>query len=180
MKQLALDVRLEADPRFDNFFAGDNAALLAALQSAARGESTSHVYVWGAPASGRTHLLRATCAAAASAEYVAAADLHAASPGATALLAIDDVNHLDETASIAVFNAFNHARDNQQTVVLAGNAPPGALPLRDDLRSRIAQCLAFEIRPLTDVARSAILSTLAAQRGLRMDALWSTGHAVTG
>ena len=169
MKQLALDVRLDATPRFDNFFTGDNAALLAALQVAARGESMSHVYLWGAPGSGRTHLLRATCAAAPTARYLAAADIPAAPCGTAALVAFDDVHRLDDTASIAVFNAFNHARDARQTLVLAGDAPPGALTLREDLRSRIAQCLAFEIHPLTDIARSAILSTLAAQRGLRLD-----------
>lgn len=169
MKQLALDVRLDATPCFDNFFAGDNAALLAALKAVTDGASTTHVYVWGAAGSGRTHLLRASCAAAADARYLCAGELVDTLPAAPTLLAIDDVHLLNDAASVAVFNAFNRARQNHQTLLLAGDAPPGALQLREDLRSRIAQCLVFEIRPLTDVARSAILSTLAAQRGLRLD-----------
>ncbi len=168
MKQLALDVRLDAAPSFDNFFTGDNAALLAALSTAADGVSSTHLYLWGAACSGRTHLLRATCAAAADARYVTPVDLIDGLPDSP-LLAIDDVHRLDDAASVILFNGFNRARENHQTLLLAGDAPPGALQLREDLRSRIAQCLVFEIRPLTDTARSAILSTLAAQRGLRLD-----------
>lgn len=169
MKQLALDVRLDAAPGFDNFFTGENAALLAALSTAADGASPTHIYLWGAACSGRTHLLRATCAAAADARYVTPVDLIDGLPDTPPLLAIDDVHRLDDAAAVIVFNGFNRARENHQTLLLAGDAPPGALQLREDLRSRIAQCLAFEIRPLTDTARSAILSTLAAQRGLRLD-----------
>jgi len=168
MKQLVLDVRLDAPPRLDNYFAGDNQALVAALADQARGVISDHIYLWSAPAMGRTHLLRAAVAAAPDGAYLSPPRVIDPLPG-VALLAIDDVHRLDDAASIAVFNAFNRARERNQTLLLAGNAPPRDLALREDLRTRIGQCLAFEIQPLTDLARSAILSSMAAQRGLRLD-----------
>ena len=168
MKQLVLDVRLDAPPRLDNYFAGDNQALVAALADQARGVISDHIYVWSAPSMGRTHLLRAATAAASDGAYLTPDQVIEPLPG-HALLAIDDVDALSDAASIAVFNAFNRSREQGQTLLLAGNAPPRALALREDLRTRIGQCLVFEIQPLTDTARSAILSSMAAQRGLRLD-----------
>jgi len=168
MKQLVLDVRLDAPPRLDNYFAGSNQALLAALADQARGRLTDHLYLWSAPSMGRSHLLRATTAAAADGLYLTPPAVAEPLPG-NALLAIDDVQQLDDSASIALFNVFNRAREQGQALLLAGNAPPRDLQLREDLRTRIGQCLVFEIQPLTDTARSAILSSMAAQRGLRLD-----------
>ncbi len=168
MKQLVLDVRLDAPPRLDNYFVGDNRALLATLAQMAHGERRDHLYLWSAPAMGRSHLLRATVNAHPDAGYLIPAELVEPLPG-NALLAIDDVHQLDDDGAIALFNAFNRAAAHGQTLLLAGNAPPKALALREDLRTRIGQCLAFEIQPLTDASRSAILSSLATQRGLRLD-----------
>ncbi|TVO59738.1 DnaA regulatory inactivator Hda [Denitromonas halophila] len=168
MKQLVLDIRLDAPPTLENYFAGDNAALIAALQATVQGQGMGHLYLWGAPATGRSHLLRAACDACQGA-YLNAREVGNTLPGSPALLAIDDINHLGNDAAIALFNAFNRARENGQTLLLAGDLPPRALSLREDLRTRIGQCLGFEIQPLTDAARSAILSTLATQRGLRID-----------
>lgn len=168
MKQLVLDVRLDAPPRLDNYFAGDNQALLAALADQARGTISDHIYLWSAPAMGRSHLLRAAAVAAADGCYLSPAQVIEPLP-ANALLAIDDVHTLDAAGAIALFNAFNRAREHGQHLLLAGDAPPRALTLREDLRTRIGQCLVFEIQPLTDTARSAILSSMAAQRGLRLD-----------
>jgi DnaA family protein len=168
MKQLVLDIRLDAPPTLENYFAGDNAALIAALQATAQGQGMGHLYLWGAPATGRSHLLKAACAASQGV-YLNAREVGNTLPGSPARLAIDDINHLSNDAAIALFNAFNRARENGQTLLLAGDLPPRALSLREDLRTRIGQCLGFEIQPLTDAARSAILSTLATQRGLRID-----------
>jgi DnaA family protein len=168
MKQLVLDIRLDAPPRLDNYFVGDNRALLAALSAVARGDAPAHLYLWGAPASGRSHLLRAVCAEAEDARYIGATDVTEPLPAAP-VLAIDDADRLDDAGQTALFNAFNRAGASGQRLLVTGNASPRALALREDLRTRIGQCLAFEIQPLTDASRSAILSTLATQRGLRLD-----------
>lgn len=168
MKQLVLDIRLDAPPRLDNYFPGDNQALLVALGAFAHGEGAAHLYLWGSPASGRSHLLRAVCAEARDARHVPAAECIEPLPSHR-VLAIDDVDRLDEAGQIALFNAFNRASESGQRLLISGNAAPRALALREDLRTRIGQCLAFEIQPLTDASRSAILSSLATQRGLRLD-----------
>lgn len=180
MKQLVLDIRPDAPPTLDNFVAGTNAELVATLSllagtpaGAASPLPARHLYLWGAPGSGRSHLLRASVAMAAEAgrpaQLCAAAEVGAALPEtAGALLAIDDVDRLAPAAQIALFNAFNRARGSAQTLLLAGPAAPLGLALREDLRTRIGQSLIYEVQPLDDASRAAILATLAERRGLRL------------
>jgi DnaA family protein len=172
LKQLVLDIRPDAPPSLANFVPGANQALMAALAAAVAAPS-GHLYLWGEAGSGRSHLLRAACAAALEsgrpARYCPAADLGTdpATPGA--VLAVDDVQTLDEHRQVALFNAFNRAGPAGQTLILAGAAAPLALALREDLRTRIGQCLVFHLQPLDDATRSAILASQAARRGLRLD-----------
>jgi len=80
MKQLALTLSACAGPTFGNFVIGANAEVVNALQAVARGDHAERfVYLWGAPGSGRTHLLAAVVAASARtpallAQYVPAFD----------------------------------------------------------------------------------------------------------
>lgn len=170
MRQLVLDIRPDAPPTLDNFVVGGNEELVAALRGSA--DLPGHLYLWGPAGSGRSHLLRATVAAAAAgrpALYVAAADVGDDLPQTPGLLlAVDDVHALPPAAQIALFNAFNRSRPLGQTLLLAGLDAPLKLALREDLRTRIGQCLIFEVRPLDDESRTAILATLAARRGLRL------------
>ncbi|CAI10156.1 conserved hypothetical protein [Aromatoleum aromaticum EbN1] len=169
MKQLVLDIRPDAPPTLDNFVVGSNDELVAALD--AIGPRAAHLYLWGPPGSGRSHLLRAAVArahvAGRPALYVPAAEAGDELPQTGgALLAVDDVEALDAAAQVALFNAFNRARGNGQTLLLAGAAAPLQLAVREDLRTRVGQCLVYEVRPLDDEARAAILRTLAERRGL--------------
>lgn len=169
MKQLTLDIGPDVPPDFDNFVVGANLELVEALRAAVLGDA--HIYLWGERMSGRSHLLRAAVrhceAAARPAAHVAAATVGEALPDTSAmLLAIDDVDQLVEPAQIALFNAFNRARLQHQTLLLSGPCPPLELRLREDLRTRIGQCLVFEVKPLDDQARALILTTLAERRGL--------------
>lgn len=173
MQQLVLDIGPDTPPGFDNFVTGGNAELLAALRASIAG--ASHLYLWGASGSGRTHLLRAAVAESRSAgrpaRYLDAADAGDALPeDDNLLLALDDVEALTPAGQIALFNAFNRARTLRQTLLVAGSRPPLELPLREDLRTRIGQCLIFQARPLDDETRLAILSALAQRRGLQLQA----------
>ena len=179
MKQLTLDLSPDAPPTLDNFIAGRNAELLSALAVQAIADSTlaplpvPHLYLWGAPGSGRSHLLHATLeramAGGRAVHYLNAADVGASLPETPdALLAIDNVERLGAEAQIALFNAFNRARLLHQALLLSGPVPPRALQLREDLRTRIGQCLIYEVRPLDDAARARVLATLAERRGLRL------------
>jgi DnaA family protein len=148
-RQLALPISPPPEPTLANFVPGANAELLARLRALAAGERTESVlYLWGEPGSGRSHLLAAS-----------------ARPGVTVA---DDVERLDEAAQVALFNAINAARESGGTVLAAGSAPPAQLPLREDLRSRLAWGLVYQVKPLSDAEKALTLHAEAQRRGLRL------------
>jgi DnaA family protein len=63
LRQLALGIRLRADAVFESYWPGLNSEIVSALQL----PGTAPLWLWGAPGSGKTHLLQAVCAAAAGA-----------------------------------------------------------------------------------------------------------------
>ena len=148
-RQLALPISPPPEPTLENFVPGANAELLARLRALAAGElAESVLYLWGEPGSGRSHLLAAS-----------------ARPG---LVVADDVERLDTAGQIALFNAINAARDAGGTVLAAGNAPPAQLALREDLKSRLAWGLVYQVKPLSDAEKALTLHGEAARRGLRL------------
>jgi DnaA family protein len=147
MKQLALQISPPPQPTLDNFVPGANAELLAQLRDFVSGVLPDNIFfVWGEKGSGKSHLMQAC------------AGLHA----------VDDVEKLDEAAQIALFNAINEARQSGGKVLAAGNAPPPQLPLREDLRSRLAWGLVYHVKPLTDEERATYLRAEARRRGMRV------------
>ena len=145
MKQLALGISPPPQPTLDNFVPGANAELLARLREFRAGTFGEAVlYLWGEAGSGKTHLLQA-CA------------------GPTV---VDDVQTLDERAQIGLFNAINEVRQSGGAVLAAGNAPPAQLPLREDLKSRLAWGLVYQVKPLTDEERRIFLRGEAGRRGM--------------
>ena len=148
-RQLALPISPPPEPTLENFVPGANAELLARLRALAAGElAESVLYLWGEPGSGRSHLLAAS-----------------ARPG---LVVADDVERLDDAGQIALFNAINAARDAGGTVLAAGNAPPAQLALREDLKSRLAWGLVYQVKPLTDAEKALTLHGEATRRGLKL------------
>ena len=151
MQQLVLDIGPPAAPAFDNFVAGPNAEALARVRSLAEGKlREAVVYLWGDPGSGRTHLLRA--AARANPELVIA----------------DDVESLEPAAQQQLFAAINAARDGGAPVLAAGPSAPAGLALREDLRTRLAWGLVYQLRPLGDAEKAEHLRAEAGRRGLRL------------
>lgn len=155
MRQLALGISPPHEPSLDNFVPGENAELLARLRELKAGSlAESIVYVWGEPGCGRSHLLRA-CA------------------GPSVAVA-DDVDAFDEAQQIGLFNRINEAREAGTAVLAAGSAPPAQLAVREDLRSRLAWGLVYQVRPLTDAQRAVYLVAEADRRGMRLadDVVW--------
>ncbi|MDR0564198.1 MAG: DnaA regulatory inactivator Hda [Azoarcus sp.] len=177
MKQLILDLRPDRPPTLENFVVGENAELLENLTQLAEPTRPrrTNIYLWGDAGSGRSHLLRATADRARERGqpvfFLMAEEIENSLPDIkNALLAIDDIDRLSPSAQIALFNTFNHAAYHGQSLLLSGpSAPLGLAPnLREDLRTRIGQSLIFEVRPLDDTVRRAILHSLAARRGLHL------------
>lgn len=151
MQQLVLDIGPAAEPDFDNFVAGPNAEAVASVRGLAAGGSRDAVlYLWGEPGSGRSHLLRA------------------ASRVNPALVIADDVEALDDGAQQRLFIAINAAREGAPPVLAAGRQPPAQLALREDLRTRLAWGLVYQLKPLSDADKAAHLRAEAARRGLRL------------
>ena len=150
-QQLPLEISPPPEPGFDNFLAGANTEALARVRALAQGAlREAIVYLWGEPGSGRTHLLRAA---------------ERANPS---LVIADDVQALDAGAQQALFVAINAARDGRAAVLAAGDAPPAQLKLRDDLRTRLAWGLVYQLKPLGDVEKALHMQAEAARRGLRL------------
>lgn len=157
MKQLLLDIQPAPPPSLENFVIGRNAEALDSLRRVANGQSDQRfIYLWGAEGCGKTHLLK-SCAMLA-----ARLDL----PLTTA----DDVHLLTEEAQIQLFNTFNHLRENPAAGVLvsAGLASPMQMALRDDLATRLAWGLVYQLHPLTDEEKARALRTHASERGMKL------------
>jgi DnaA-homolog protein len=151
MQQLVLDIGPAAAPDFDNYIAGPNAEALARVRSLADGSlREAIVYLWGDPGSGRTHLLRA--AARHNPQLVIA----------------DDVESLEPAAQQQLFAAINAAREGGPPVLAAGRLSPAGLALREDLRTRLAWGLVYQLKPLSDAEKAQHLRAEAARRGLRL------------
>jgi DnaA family protein len=147
MKQLALGISPPQQPTLDNFVPGANAELVARLREFQAGDFPEIVlYLWGDSGSGKSHLLQAC------------AGVHV----------VDDVERLNEASQIGLFNAINEANQSGGKVLVAGNAPPAQLPLREDLKSRLAWGLVYQVKPLSDDERAEFLRAEAARRGMRV------------
>ena len=173
MTQLLLDLKPKQPPTLDNFVPGANTELLSRLRGLGDRGSFDAVYLWGASGCGKSHLLAATLATAEGRRprcLLAGAEIgsEVAVPPGT-LLAIDDIETLNDAAQIALFRTFNAARLAGLAILLAGREPPVRLGLREDLRTRIGQALVYEVKPLSDDEKSAALKRHALMRGMKVD-----------
>ncbi len=161
-RQLALDLLQPAAPTLENFVVGRNAEAVFALKQLATGQLAERiVYLWGEAGSGRSHLLRAL--AVRGARFWQPAQ----PPEAAGVTLVDDVDALDDAAQVALFNRLNAVRERAEAAcVVAGSSPPARLPLREDLRTRLAWGLVYQLQPLADEEKAAALRAQAAARGL--------------
>ncbi|MCG2586463.1 DnaA regulatory inactivator Hda [Massilia sp. TS11] len=168
MKQLVLDLGAEAAHRLDNFEVGQNAELAHVLHQVAGRAAREHfLYLWGEPAAGKTHLLQGL-AATPGARYLrpdAGSAAFTYTPD-TDLYLIDDVQLLSAAAQIDAFALFNQVREHGAWLVCTGNVPPAVLPVREDLRTRLAWGLVYQVHGLSDEDKIAALSQAAQARGL--------------
>ena len=174
-RQLVLELTPPPTPVFENFVPGRNRAALETLRAVAMGESADEViYVWGEPGSGRSHLLEAAVRAARAAGR--AATLVRAGEGIppvaasndAALVAVDEADALDAAAQIAAFDLFNTLRARRAAFVATGSAPPHRIAVLEDLRTRLASGLVFELLALPEADKRATLRTHAIARGMAL------------
>lgn len=181
--QLPLGIRLRDDATFANFYPGPNAAALGYVERIchARGADwvDGFIWLWGSPASGRSHLLQAACLRAEErglqAMYV---PLGECLDYGTALLegmehcdllVLDDAHLLAGNAEWeqAVFHLFNRLRDQGGHLLASADRAPAALDVQlPDLKSRLSLALVFHLQELEDEDKLRALQLRASRRGL--------------
>jgi len=169
MKQIPLAIGVEPLPTFEGFVPGANAAAvqhLLALQPAA-----APVYLWGPQGCGKTHLLRALAHRLQRAgQRVGWFDAHQGLPWNLqpdwALLVMDRCDEFSPAAQQAAFALFVEAGTHGVQVAAAGRLPPVDLPLRDDLRTRLAWGHVFALQPLSEPETRSALRREADRRGI--------------
>lgn len=170
-QQLPLSVQLRESASFDSFYVGPNALAVDALR-----ELDSAVLIYGAMASGRTHLLQAV-ARERRCPYLPLIDIREMGPDVLegldqpAVLCLDDLDAVsdDRDWSIVLLRLLDARRSaNKATVLSASAAPDRANIVLPDLRTRLMLCAVFGLKPLDDSDRETLLRERARARGLEM------------
>ena len=171
MNQQSFDFDEPAYPKFDKLLGTANAELIYYLQQ----EHDQFLYIWGELGSGKSHILQAWVGQAIqlgqSAIYVdvgitpltdAVADID--------YIAIDQVEKLNDDEQAVLFYIFNKFRNSHKGhLLLSADVTPAKLQLREDLRTRMGYCLAYEVKSLSKEEKIAALSNMAKARQLNID-----------
>ena len=173
MRQLTLDLGLAPLPTLEAFCADGNEAALDALQRWLHERPSEPLYLWGPSGCGKTHLLRAIDLALTErgerAGWLDAAGAVRPFDDGWAAVLLDDVQRYDAVRQAAAFNWFVNAQTPAwgapRPLLAAGDRPPADLPLRDDLRTRLAWGQVHALRPLPEPACRAVLRRQAQARG---------------
>jgi DnaA-homolog protein len=172
-EQLILELARPEPPTFANFVVGANREAVAALTALAGGGwRESGVLLWGAGGAGKSHLLRAAATAADGLRSV----IYCASPRevpveglrACALLVVDAIDTADAVEQGRLFTQLNALAAVNGQWLAAASMPPARLALRDDLRTRLALGLVFEVAPLADADKAQALIAYARERGFAL------------
>ena len=161
--QLVLSLDAAPATTFDSFHV-DEALRVAHLSVEAFAEGRldeRQLYLWGAPGSGKSHLLVAACHAVREAGYLAAYV-----PGANAnhgdaldgydgfeLLCIDDLQRLEHSSERDLYRCINRCHEQGTRLLFAADRPIDGLGLAlTDLVSRLTWGPTFHVRPLGEEA----------------------------
>lgn len=183
-KQLSLNVHLNDDATFENYFTAENSSnylAIQAIKSMISNNAEPFIYIWGAEGVGISHLLQAACHAADKqqlrSQYLPleelagfAADELLVGLEQLDLVCLDGVQHVmgQPGWDHALFHLYNRLRDNQQCKLLvsADCAPRDLGSGLPDLVSRMGWGVAFHLEPLSDEDKMAALKMRALARGI--------------
>ena len=179
--QLPLSLGLKDSTVFANFVAGPNAEVLDYLQNLNDAALSPCIYLWGAPVTGKTHLLQAICHAAGQrgqASVFLPLSAHDEFPvdalqglETIEFVCIDDIHaiagHLDwETA---LMNLYDRTQEAGHHLIITGTSVPAQARLQlPHLASRLAWGLIFQLKALDDAEKQQALSLRAQRRGVSL------------
>lgn len=179
LAQLPLGVRLHAGRRFDNFVVGRNRVALAGIEALVDDPAHFPIYLQGAAATGKSHLLQACCGEISNrggnAAYVPLRERQQWSDeilsrlGELDVVCLDDVDRVagDETWERAVFRLFNEVETGPARLVVAARQAPSCMSL-PDLGSRLQSALRFRLAVADDGLRAEVLRARSAEHGIEL------------
>lgn len=167
-QQLALPVQLREAASFASYWAGSNADTVATLR-----KLRDSGLLYGPPGSGRTHLLQALCRERGGA-YLPLREVRDYGLevldgfDAQALLCLDDIDSLaaDRDWSLALLRLLDRRRTAGTQTLCSAAAPPEALAMLADLRTRLAAGVVLGLHALSDEDCAQLLRERAQARGL--------------
>lgn len=177
--QLPLSLGLRDSTTFENFLVGDNPEALAYLRGLdGLGQLPPAVYLWGAPGSGKSHLLQALCHQAADQGQPAfylplqAVDefTFEALQGLEQMqvICLDDIHAIRRELewSHALIALIERIRAGRVALVVTGSGPVSELGLLPALSSRVASGISFQLHGLNPQQSAEALRLRARRRGL--------------
>ncbi len=169
MKQIPLAIGPDPLATFDTYLSNANAAAVAHLRGLDL--PSAPVYLWGPAGSGKSHLLRALVHERQRAgERAGCFDATDPAPwqlqDGWTLVVVDGCDALDAERQQAAFALFLQAGEHGVQWAAAGRLPPVDLPLREDLRTRLAWGHVFALLPSSENETRAVLRREADRRGI--------------
>jgi len=178
VEQLVFELAVPEPPSVANFLAGRNAELVEALSAFVTGGRDTGMLIWGGPGVGKTHLARAAIALAQQHGLGARMFAHPSEIDDEALVAvgaseervvaIDGIDLADEATAGRLFTLYNVLKERQARLIATSRTPLAALPLREDLRTRLGWGLVYELLALEDDDKPAALAVYARGRGFTL------------
>ena len=151
MKQMLLALSPTPKQSFENFVVGQNIEVIHTLkQIISHKLPIQFIYLWGNEGSGKSHLAQI----ASDHGFV----IH------------DDVHLLDDSGQIELFNTYNRCKESYQNMLVTGLYSPLQMKLRDDLATRLAWGVTYEVIALSDEEKKLALLRHADERGIKLNA----------
>jgi DnaA family protein len=176
LSQLALPLKLQDHAVFESFWSAGNDTLVSYLNELAETGNGPGCWIWGAQATGKTHLLQAVCERTGDrAIYVPFVHLVAAGPGildglsSRQFVCLDDVHLVagDTDWELALFNLDHRVADAGGILLATASATPRECRFGlADLESRFSLLPAFRLHALDEAERIKALQLRARYRGL--------------
>ena len=180
-KQLLLHFSPQKNKVFDNFLVANNRSVVDHLHNLYQEDvlRDNQTYLWGAPASGKSHLLQAACSEisnhAKSSIYLPlkhiAKEAKQILDGLESidLICIDDIDliaQMELKLELPLFNLINRSRSESSCFIMAGRSNPRHLTLQlPDLHSRLLWGSVLQVTAISDLEKPSALSLHAKLNG---------------
>jgi DnaA-homolog protein len=175
--QLTLPVKPSDDCRFNNYFVSSaNQQLVSSLNT--MHQTPNLVYLWGAPQTGKSHLLQSVAANTNESLYLSFEDKQSYHPAMLegldelAVVCLDDIQIVVEEPlwETALFDLFNRIKESGSSLLIAANVAPSSLPIGlPDLQSRLQSMLVYLLASLNDDEKKLALQLRASMRGFELN-----------